>query len=61
MEYTILKDRSAHNLIKSVQEHIKEGWKPVGSHHVITTNTEVRYHGQQTHFENQYSQTMIKE
>ena len=61
MIWEIFTSRSASGLSKKVNEAIIDGWKPVGSHNVITTHQEVRYHGQQTHFENEYSQTMIKE
>lgn len=30
MEYTVIEDFELEQLIKHVNEHIKEGWKPLG-------------------------------
>lgn len=64
MEYTILKDSTSSGLIESVKKHISDGWKPVGGHQVVVTQTIDKYSGSQhmsTLSTIVYSQTMIKE
>lgn len=60
-EYKIVTSHSAQGLNNSVNALIKEGWKPVGSHTVVTTLMEVLYAGTRHKYEVEYSQTMIKE
>ena len=64
MEYTIIITHSGENLTNKVNEKIKEGWKPIGSHTVIVKHQQNRFRGLQhvdTLNETEYSQTMIKE
>ena len=63
--YRILKSRTIEGLNKKVNELITSdgGWKPKGSHSVITTIAQNQYSGNQfmrTLYENEYAQTMIK-
>lgn len=63
MEYIILIGRSAEDLTKKVSEKINEGWKPIGSHHVVIMHEQNRFRGTQhmdTINDLQYSQTMVK-
>ena len=64
MEYVILTSHSPHSLTNQVNEKIKEGWKPVGGHHVVEIHRQNRYSGSQhqdTNIQSEYSQTMTKE
>jgi hypothetical protein len=64
MEYTILKDSTSSGLIENVKKHISDGWKPIGGHQVVITQTIDKYSGSQhmsTLSTIVYSQTMIKE
>jgi len=64
MEYTIITRNSAGTLAEKVNQHIQDGWKPVGSHQVVEFHRQNRFSGTQfkdTHIESEYSQTMIKE
>jgi hypothetical protein len=64
MEYVILTSHSPYSLTNQVNEKIKEGWKPVGSHHVVETHRQNRYSGSQhmgTQIQSEYSQTLTKE
>lgn len=64
MEYKIVTSNRSDGLNTKVKEMIEEGWKPVGSHQVVTNFMQNRFSGLQIHsstYENEYSQTMIKE
>jgi hypothetical protein len=63
-DYKIVTGGSPEVLADKVQASIVNGWKPVGSHTVVTTNTTQRYSGSQntgSHSTFEYCQTMIKE
>lgn len=64
MEYKIVTANSASGLSNSINNLIKEGWKPVGSHTVAMEHEQKRFSGMQhkdTTYKYEYSQTMIKE
>lgn len=63
MNYQILNCNSTSELTKSVNELIKEGWEPVGSHQVAETFHQNKFRGMDhygTSIEREYTQTMIK-
>ena len=63
MNYQIVNSHSTSDLTKSVNELIKEGWEPVGSHQVAETYHQNRLSGLvhiSTVIEREYTQTMIK-
>jgi hypothetical protein len=62
-EYKIIESGSPNSLTREVNELIKEGWTPVGSHQVVIRREQNRFRGQQhvdTLNDIEYSQTMIK-
>ena len=64
MQYEILTSGSPKSLTEKVNECIKKGWKPIGSHIVTTLRDFNRFSGTQhmdTRHDIEYSQTMIKE
>lgn len=64
MKYEILTSGSPQGLSKKVNDCIADGWKPIGSHSVVTERSFNRFAGQQhmdTRHEIEYAQTMIKE
>ena len=64
MQYKVISAGSPQGLTEKVQELISEGWKPVGSHSVVTERSINRYAGQQhmdTRHEIEYAQTMVKD
>lgn len=64
MKYEIVSAGSPQGLTKKINECIAEGWKPIGSHTVVTERSINRYAGQQhmdTRHDVEYAQTMIKE
>ncbi len=64
MNYKIVTSSSAEQLSAKVNELIKDGWKPVGSHHAMVTHQQNRFSGDQhkdTVYDVEYSQTMIKD
>ena len=64
MNYKIVTSTSAEQLSAKVNELIKEGWKPAGSHQVLVTHQQNRFSGDQhkdTVYDLEYSQTMIKD
>lgn len=64
MQYKVISAGSPQGLTEKVQELISEGWKPVGSHSVVTERSINRYAGQQqmdTRHEIEYAQTMVME
>ena len=63
-EYEIVKAKSASELNAKIKACISEGWTPVGSHQVVTQIMQNQYAGmqhQRSLYENEYSQTMVKE
>jgi len=63
MEYKIVHANSPSYLTNEVNSLIKEGWRPIGSHQVVTLKQQNRYRGTQhidTINEMEYSQTMVK-
>ena len=64
MEQKIITSSSAHGLNEKIEKAIGEGWKPLGSHHVVAKHSKNRFAGTQhrdTIHELEYSQTIIKE
>ena len=62
-EIKVVTAKTAIGLNSTVNSLMKEGWKPKGSHSVVTTHAQNRYAGKQhmdTVYEVEYSQTMIK-
>lgn len=60
MEFKIVTASSANGLNNSVNNFIKEGWKPKGSHQVVTTlKQSIRANTVDT-YKHEYSQTMTK-
>ena len=63
MEYKVIVSHSGEDLTRKVNEMIKEGWTPVGSHQVVVRHVQNRFRGTQ-HVDSlsdlEYSQTMIK-
>ena len=63
MEQKILTASSASELNQKIAEAIKDGFTPVGSHHVVETHHQLRYAGMQhkdTIIQLEYSQTVKK-
>ena len=63
MEYKIVKSSTASGLAEVVNMYIADGFKPIGSHQVVTTRELNRFRGSQhadTIIDNDYSQTMVK-
>jgi hypothetical protein len=63
MQYKIVKSSTASGLTEVVNQYMAEGFKPIGSHQVVTTRELNRFRGSQhadTLIDNEYSQTMIK-
>lgn len=64
MEQKILTAHSASDLNSKLADAIKEGWTPVGSHHVVETHHQMRFTGMQhkdTIIDREYSQTVKKD
>lgn len=64
MEQKIITSESASGLNSKMEEMIKDGWTPVGGHHVVEKHHQLRYAGMQhkdTMVSLEYSQTMRKE
>jgi hypothetical protein len=61
MEYKVITSNSVSGLNNQVGTLINNGWKPVGSHQIITTIIESVYANTKQLYKNEYSQTMIKE
>lgn len=62
MKYEIVSAGSPQGLTKKINECIAEGWKPIGSHTVVTERSINRYAGQQhmdTRHDVEYAQTMV--
>jgi hypothetical protein len=63
MEYKIVKSSTASGLTEVVNMYMADGFKPIGSHQVVTTRELNRFRGSQhadTLIDNEYSQTMVK-
>lgn len=63
MEYKIVKSSTASGLAEVVNMYIADGFKPIGSHQVVTTRELNRFRGSQhadTLIDNEYSQTLVK-
>ncbi len=63
MNNIVINGHSVQDLTRRVNEHIKEGWTPIGSHQVVESHRQNRYSGTQhmdTRIEHDYSQTLIK-
>jgi hypothetical protein len=63
MEYKIVKSSTASGLAEVVNMYMADGFKPIGSHQVVTTRELNRFRGSQhadTIIDNEYSQTMVK-
>ena len=61
MKQIILTATSASKLNEKIENHIIEGWKPIGSHLVVEVHHQLRYAGMQHKdivIEREYSQTM---
>lgn len=61
LKYVVLVNSSASKLTQTVNEYIENGWKAVGSHQVVTKHISVERQGTQHRYENQYSQTLIRD
>lgn len=64
MDYKIIEGGSPHEITKKVNDLIKEGWKPVGSHQVVVRREQNRYSGQQhmdTLNQLEYTQTLTRD
>jgi hypothetical protein len=64
MEYKILSSSSPEGLTEKINNLIKDGWKPMGSHQVVEQHRQNRYSGSQhndTLIKHEYSITMVKE
>jgi hypothetical protein len=63
MEYKIVKSSTASGLAEVFNMYMADGFKPIGSHQVVTTRELNRFRGSQhadTLIDNDYSQTMVK-
>ena len=64
MKFKILSSGSPEELTRKVNEHITDGWKPVGNHSVVEIHRQNRYSGQQhmdTRIEVEYSISIVRE
>jgi hypothetical protein len=64
MEYKVLTSSSPEGLTEKINKHIKDGWKPTGSHQVVEQHRQNRYSGlqhQDTLIKHEYSISMVKE
>ena len=64
MKYKVIEGGSPSEITTKVNDMIKDGWKPVGTHQVVVRREQNRYSGQQ-HIDTlnslEYTQTMVKE
>lgn len=58
MRYEIVTSTDKNEFQTKVQGLINLGWQPIGGHQVITT--QVTDSGTKTYYNNEYSQTMVK-
>ena len=64
MEYKVLTSSSPEGLTEKINNLIKDGWKPTGSHQVVEQHRQNRYSGsrhQDTLIKHEYSISMVKE
>jgi hypothetical protein len=64
MEYKVLTSSSPEGLTEKINNLIKDGWKPTGSHQVVEQHRQNRYSGSQhqdTLIKHEYSISMVKE
>lgn len=64
MEYKVLTSSSPEGLTEKINNLIKDGWKPMGSHQVVEQHRQNRYSGSQhqdTLIKHEYSISMVKE
>jgi len=64
MEYKVLTSSSPEGLTEKINNLIKDGWKPMGSHQVVEQHRQNRYSGlqhQDTLIKHEYSISMVKE
>jgi len=61
LKYVVLSSRSSSKLTETVNSYIAEGWKVVGSHQVLTKHISVERAMTQHKYENEYSQTLIRD
>jgi hypothetical protein len=64
MEYKVLTSSSPEGLTEKINNLIKNGWKPMGSHQVVEQHRQNRYSGlqhQDTLIKHEYSISMVKE
>ena len=59
MEYRIITSTDPSEFQRMVSNQILLGWKPMGSHSVITTNT--TDHANRVYYNNEYSISLVKE
>jgi hypothetical protein len=58
MQYQVVTSTDKNEFVTKVNELVNFGWQPIGSHQVVTNQiTEV---GSKTYYNNEYSQTMVK-
>jgi hypothetical protein len=60
LKYVILKSHSATKLTATVNEYIANGWKPQGSHQVVTKNVFVERAKTHHRYEVEYTQTVTR-
>jgi len=58
MEYNIITSTDKNEFVSKVNQHVNLGWQPLGSHQVITSK--ILNRGSDSHYNNEYSQTMVK-
>ena len=61
--YKVVSASSPEGLTVAVNNHIAQGWEPIGSHQVVLHHSQNRYSGQQhmdTRHQADYSQTLIR-
>jgi methylaspartate ammonia-lyase len=64
MEYKVITSSSPEGLNEKINNLIKDGWKPMGSHQVVEQHRQNRYSGMQhqdTLIKHEYSISMVKE
>jgi hypothetical protein len=63
MEYKVLMSRNLDVFNQMINDYIKDGWEPLGSHQVIVSMSENNFRGDfniGSVNEVEYSQTMVK-
>lgn len=59
MQYQVVTSTDKNEFVTKVNELIKFGWQPIGNHQVIITQTTDT--GNKVYYNNEYSQTMMKD